>query len=468
MRNQQIDKYKIISKLGEGGMAVVYLAKKPPLDIEYALKVLKKEHFQNIDIRNRFISEARKLVDLNHPNILRVHDLIQNVDECAIVLDKISGKTINEIIKTNGPFDARTAQPIFKQMYDAVNYLHNKGYIHRDLKPSNFMITNDNHVFLMDFGIAKNLNPDGINLDYPETNTFVYMGTPIYMSPEQFKSSKNVTHYSDIFSLGVVFWEMLTGKAPFNIIKGDSLFEIYDKVNKNKLTSTNSVWDELISNATKKETFERKLTLPDCVTSQPKLVPIKGEWSDENSTKSFDTITIEEQTWMAKNLSIDHLRNGYKIIEAKDYRAWKQAIIEEKPAWCFYDFKSSNSNFGKLYNFFAIHPKNIKNFLAPSGWRIPRESDWDKLIDVLKKYDIELNQEFLFLNVKNNKALHGGELSEPTAGGFVGLKNKSVWWSSSISERNEFVINQMNCSNGFKKTFKKGKQMGYSVLCIKE
>lgn len=463
MIGQLIGKYKITEHIGEGGMASVYLAVRPPLNTEYALKVLKNEFFLNTDIKNRFIHEAHKLAKLKHPNIVRVHDLIENNKQVAIVLDKISGRTVSEKLKNEGKFDPDKDRAIFEQMFGVINYLHSEGYIHRDLKPSNFMITDDKKVYLIDFGISKSLNSEGIDLDFPETNSFVYMGTPLYMSPEQFKSSKHVVYNSDVFSLGVVIWEMLTAAIPFGIEKGDSLFEIYDKINKNELSKTNPFWDEIIQSATLKDPALRKINLPNFNPLPKKLRITKGEWLNQKTKQNFKTITIDDQTWTAENLSINHFSNGNKILEARNLQEWKNAVIQEKSAWCYYDFDEANKDYGKLYNYFAVHPaKETTNSLAPQGWRIPTIDDWKCLKSKLEKNN---NLEIDFFNCTEAKVLYTGEFYDFT---FIGLNQRSVWWSSNISEKTEYVINQIYSKfEGFKETFKKGKQMGYSVILIK-
>ena len=466
MIGQLIGKYKITEHIGEGGMASVYLAVRPPLNTQYALKVLKNEYFLNTDIKNRFVHEAHKLAKLKHPNIVRVHDLIENNKQVAIVLDKISGRTVSEKLKNEGPFDPVKDRAIFEQMFEVINYLHSEGYIHRDLKPSNFMVTKDKQVYLIDFGISKSLNTGGVDLDAPETNTFVYMGTPVYMSPEQFKSSKHVVYNSDIFSLGVVIWEMLTADIPFGINKGDSLFEIYDKINKNELYKTNSKWDKIIHRATLKDPDQRRIDLSEFKEDDAggigtkKMLLTKGIWTNPKTSQTIKTITIDNQTWIAQNLSVNHFSNGVEILKTHDIKEWKKAIADKKPAWCYYKFDNTNRVYGKLYNFFAIHPTKTNNYLAPDGWRIPTSEDWKHLKSKLEK-DNTLKINFS----KEARVLYSGELYDSQ---FNGLNERSVWWSSSISEKTGFIINHIDSKfEGFKETFKKGKDMGYYVLLIK-
>ena len=262
MLNQQIGSYKIIAELGEGGMATVYLAEKGALGKQVALKVLKKEFIYNQHIRGRFLSEAKKMINLNHPNIVGVQDLIDESDFVAIELEYIEGETLKQHLHEKGALPDDEIEGLFEQMLDAVGYVHEKGYIHRDIKPSNFMLTQSGIIKLTDFGIAK--NGDDTNIDYTGTGTGMQMGTPKYMSPEQVRSSKDVDHRSDIYSLGVVLWEMVTGKVPYDI-ETESTFDVFRKIVDESLELTNTKWDKVIERATSKDVENRYARIDEVV-----------------------------------------------------------------------------------------------------------------------------------------------------------------------------------------------------------
>ena len=154
--------YDIKGILGEGGMAVVYLAEQTTLHREVAIKVLRRELMYKEDIRRRFLDEGRKLASLNHEHIIRVFDLISGADVVAIVMERVDGLTLKELLESYGRMEKKDCLELLGQMISALGYVHNQGYIHRDVKPSNFMVTNKGKVKLLDFGIAKDTGEEAM------------------------------------------------------------------------------------------------------------------------------------------------------------------------------------------------------------------------------------------------------------------------------------------------------------------
>jgi serine/threonine-protein kinase len=249
-----IGNYTIKQKLGEGGMATVYLAEHNILKQPVAIKILKEEYVFNENIRKRFLSEAKNMFKMTHPNIIKVTDLIDQEDGVAFVMEYIEGETLKEYLERKGKLTDEEIKKLFVQMLEAVSYVHEQNFVHRDIKPSNFMISPKGVVKLLDFGIAK--NTDKTSAEYTQTGTMQNMGTPMYMSPEQIKSTKDVTDQSDIYSLGVVLWQMVMGQKPYNT-NLLSIPEIQVAILKDKLAKTKTIWDELIDKATAKELQER-------------------------------------------------------------------------------------------------------------------------------------------------------------------------------------------------------------------
>jgi serine/threonine protein kinase len=254
MLNQQIHNYKIISLLGEGGMANVYLVEHLTLGQNFALKLLKDEFVQHPNIRKRFLAEARNLAKMQHSNVIKVTDLIDAGDIVAFVMEYIEGVSLEDYISTRSPLSHETIEKLFLQMINAVEYVHSQGLIHRDIKPSNFMVTPDDSVKLLDFGIAKNLNDGAV--DYTKTSMAQQMGTPMYMSPEQVRNTAEITPQTDIYSLGVVLWQMVTNKKPYDSERL-TLPEIQVAIMKEPLPLTNTGWDDVIEFATSKATYDR-------------------------------------------------------------------------------------------------------------------------------------------------------------------------------------------------------------------
>ena len=242
-----ITNYLIKQSIGKGGMATVYLAHDNKFDTNVAVKVLKNEFTNNENIRKRFLAEAKNMFKMSHHNIIKVTDLIDEGDTVAFVMEYIEGETLKEYIDRKGKLSDEEIKNIFSQMLDAVGYVHDQNLVHRDIKPSNFMLDKKGRIKLMDFGIAKNM--DVTSSEYTNTGTNQNMGTPMYMSPEQIKSTKDVTLQSDIYSLGVVLWQMVMGQKPYDA-QTLSTFELQTKIVNETLFKTNTNWDKFISIAT--------------------------------------------------------------------------------------------------------------------------------------------------------------------------------------------------------------------------
>ena len=283
-------------------MASVYMANDNKFDTNVAIKVLNKEYVHNENIRKRFLAEAKNLFKMSHPNIIKVTDLIDEGDTVAFVMEYMEGQTLKEYLNTKGKLNDDEIKRFFFQMLDAVGYVHEQGLIHRDIKPSNFMIFGKGVVKLLDFGIAK--NTDQRSADYTQTGTTQSMGTPMYMSPEQIKSTKEVTAQSDIYSLGVVLWQMVTGKKPYDTTTL-STFDLHLKIVNEKLPLTGTFWDEVIGSATEKRTelrFQSILNIAERIKNSKESksdfysTQLLHQLNDvtetvvTNQTKSFETV----------------------------------------------------------------------------------------------------------------------------------------------------------------------------------
>src|SRR5277367_6013995 len=209
--------YEILARIGAGGMGEVYRARHTKLDREVALKVLPDAVAQDPDRLARFEREARVLASLNHPNIAQIYGVEESGDKRAIVMELVPGETLR------GPMPLNEALRIAGQIADALGAAHEKGIIHRDLKPANIMLTPDGVAKVLDFGLAGAAQPSGTSrADAEKSPTLtmnsmqagIIVGTAAYMSPEQ-AAGKPVDKRADIWSFGVILWELLTGKKLF-------------------------------------------------------------------------------------------------------------------------------------------------------------------------------------------------------------------------------------------------------------
>jgi uncharacterized protein (TIGR02145 family) len=506
MLNTKIKDYHIQRELGRGGMAVVYLAHDNKFDTNVAVKLLNKEYVHNDNIRKRFLAEARNMFRMSHPNIIKVTDLIDDGDTVAFVMEYIEGETLKDYLDRKGKLGDDEIKSLYTQMLDAIGYVHEQKLVHRDIKPSNFMITPNGRVKLMDFGIAK--NTDANSAEYTQTGTGMQMGTPMYMSPEQVKSAKEVLHTSDIYSLGVVLWQMAKGIRPYDI-NTLGTFEMQSKIVHEPLEDTKTMWDKIIQHCTSKQSELRMqscLLISDAVAAlfrekkfdsdqtivetiikkhaekyliigvkdidgnnvwgiskshlewelspiyseiiylpsqeiykvkksdkwglidkdaKPLLEEVYSEIGDFDSSnesrvvkegnngvinskgeiifQSHDLgVEIGANIWMSNNLQVVSFRNGDAIPMANSAEEWQYAAIKKLPMACYYGFDSKNSEFGLVYNWYAI---NDNRGLAPKGWEIPSDRAFNNFRDLLNWPD---NSQ----PIQTNQIIHPEKLSD--------------------------------------------------------
>ena len=206
---KKIGQYVLGSEISRGGMGIVYQGMDEDLKRAVAIKMLPKEFFKSDKDRDRFKLEAQIVARLDHHNIMRVFAYISADDTVWIAMELLKGRILTEHIKEKKKIPPEEASKWLQQLIDALAYAHKSGVVHRDIKPGNVMIGPDGRVKLMDFGIARDEEAN-MNL----TQEGAILGTPKYMSPEQFQGHK-VDHRSDIYTLGVMAFEMVTGKSPF-------------------------------------------------------------------------------------------------------------------------------------------------------------------------------------------------------------------------------------------------------------
>ena len=230
---KQLGDFKVIKKLGQGGMGEVYLAHQISLDRKVALKTLSKELAKREDFVRRFQREAKSMARLDHPNAVKVYavDSISGIHFAAI--ECIDGQSMQDWMDDLEKLEVGDALNIILSAADALKVAHDQTLIHRDIKPDNILVTKNGVVKVADFGLAKALDDEDVSMTQSGTG----LGTPLYMAPEQARNAKHVDHRTDIYALGSTLYFFLTGELPF---KGESTLELIMAKEKGTFTNAQS------------------------------------------------------------------------------------------------------------------------------------------------------------------------------------------------------------------------------------
>ncbi|HNF98765.1 MAG TPA: protein kinase, partial [Pseudomonadota bacterium] len=235
MADQRIGNYRIVRKLGEGGMGVVFEAIHELINRRAAIKVLHADFSRNPEMATRFLNEARAANIVQHPGIVNIFEFDRLPDGSAyIVMDYLDGDSLTQRLqRLGGRMETGPALSLILQVAEALTAAHSKGVIHRDLKPDNIMIVPDQgdssreQAKILDFGIAKMAESQGMGPALAKTQVGVPMGTPLYMAPEQWKGASEVEDKADVYSLGVIIYEMLSGQPPFIANSGSEVMALH-------------------------------------------------------------------------------------------------------------------------------------------------------------------------------------------------------------------------------------------------
>jgi len=317
---QTLSHYKILSKLGEGGMGAVYLAEDTTLDRKVALKVLTDELASDPTHLERFEREAKAIAALDHPNIITIHS-VEEVDGVRfLTMGYVEGRTLDEVIPSSG-LGLTEVMKVALPLVDALCAAHDRGVTHRDLKPSNVMVTPDGSVKVLDFGLAKLRIMDGEGGEEAATQTLTQqgqvMGTVPYMSPEQLQG-RTADHRSDIFSLGVMLYEMVTGARPF---RGDSSADLVSSILRDTQTPAATLktglpaqLDQILSRCLEKEIFRRYQKVAD-LRADLKAMKADAQQIEEEQTPSIAVLRFvnmspdPEQDYFCEGIA-EELING--------------------------------------------------------------------------------------------------------------------------------------------------------------
>ena len=230
MIGRTLSHYEVLEKIGSGGMGEVFRARDTRLGRDVAIKVLSADVVADANRRRRFEQEARAASALNHPNIVHIYEIGEHEGTPFIAMEYIEGVTLRELI-SSGALAPKKMLELAAQIAQGLAKAHAADIVHRDLKPENMMLTTDGHVKILDFGLAKLLSPvqsdpDGPTFTKHGTDPGTVMGTASYMSPEQ-ALGKSLDARTDVFSFGVVLYEMATGAAPF---RGETPASLFDEI----------------------------------------------------------------------------------------------------------------------------------------------------------------------------------------------------------------------------------------------
>ena len=270
--NTTLSHYRIISKIGAGGMGEVYLAQDTKLDRKVALKILPADLAANQDRMRRFVQEAKAASSLNHPNIITIHEIDQTDSRHFIAMEFVDGETLRELMKS-APMTIGELLDVAILIASALSAAHAANIVHRDIKPENIMLRKDGIVKVLDFGLAKLTERpplDSVDTEAPtslKTDPGTVMGTAVYMSPEQARGLQ-VDARTDIFSLGVVLYEMVAGRLPFegsnrNEIMASVLSDHESQPLSRYSSEAPSELGRIVSKALRKNRDERYQTIKD-------------------------------------------------------------------------------------------------------------------------------------------------------------------------------------------------------------
>lgn len=291
--HESLFNYNIIRVLGEGGMSRVYLGEDPTTHQQVAIKELLPNLAHSKDLRERFRREAQIMAKLDHPNIVKLLKFEETATSFYLIMEYVDGMDLEQHIKeVTGPISEPKAIEIMSTLLDAFGYAHEKGVVHRDIKPANIIITRDGKVKVLDFGIAKIVDENASG----RTQTGTRIGTVAYMSPEQVNAAPDIDLRTDIYSLGVMLHQMITGKAAYDT-STSSDFEVQTLIVKEPLPRANTIYpyasdhlQKLIDKATQKK---RENRFQDC--DQFKLAILKDRRINQTPPSKTDSKPVQEE-----------------------------------------------------------------------------------------------------------------------------------------------------------------------------
>ncbi|GAE24201.1 serine/threonine protein kinase PrkC [Halalkalibacter wakoensis JCM 9140] len=398
-------RYQILDTIGGGGMANVYKALDVILDRHVAVKVLQPQFSDDEQFIKRFRREAQSATSLAHPNIVNIYDVGEEGNTYYIVMEYVEGQTLKELIQARGPLPVQEAIDYMVQMLLALEHSHANHIIHRDIKPHNILISQDGVVKVTDFGIARAISAATI------THTNSVMGSVHYLSPEQARGG-HITYKSDIYSLGIVFYEMLTGELPF---QGDTAVSIAIKhlqsevpSAKTKVPTLPQSVENIIRKATVKDPLNRYATVQemeeDVVTAlepERRNEPIFQLNDEEDEvTKAIPIITNDHSDELEKTVEAKPVTIDKKPVQPKEKGTSEPAKKKKKKGkkWLVILILIAFLIFGAIVAAFAVLPSvfQVGEVEVPNVVNLPFDEAEEELLALnlnVQREDVSENDE---------------------------------------------------------------------------
>lgn len=384
------DRYKIIRKIGGGGMANVYLANDIILDREVAIKILRLEFADDDEFIERFDREAKAATSLSHPNIVNIFDVGEEENILFMAMEYVDGLTLQDYIRENGPLDVEESLKIMRQLSDAIAHAHVNGLIHRDIKPQNILMDRYGNVKVTDFGIALALSATSL------TQTNSVLGSVHYLSPEQARGGI-ATKKSDIYALGLVMYELLTGELAFS---GESAVSVALKHLQEDIPSVRAKnpnipqsVENIILKATAKDAFHRYSTVYEMEEALNTAL-------DANKSDEAKFTPPDEDGEMTKAIPVitDNQFQETKTFEQAD------PVVEEKPIKNKAKQKKPKKKFYKRKSFIIVLVLLVLSAIALTVYFMmkPKEVEIPDLVDYEYEEAVEALEE---LKLKTKKEL---------------------------------------------------------------
>lgn len=317
--------YVFDAPIGQGGMGAVYRGQQLKLERAVAIKILHKEHGTDYSYPERFRREAQVLAQMNHPNIVSVYDFGLVGDYLYYVMEYIEGTDLHQLLGARQVTQARALE-IMPALCDALHYAHEKGLVHRDIKPANVLVANDGRIKLADFGLAKRFDRPSTML----TMSNMAMGTPEYAAPEQYDTQAVIDHRADIYALGVVFYQLLTGTVPRGAWQPPSTLTGCDpRLDAVIIRALMPNRDQRYSSAAEfKYNLMSSITVP--------LPPLKAPPAPPASPPSQGRVLVLEDDLLLRQLIVRNLKHeGFEVVETGDgkdtVRCYGEGLLSAQP-----------------------------------------------------------------------------------------------------------------------------------------